>query len=119
MGSVGIGGRFEQVIDGRARVMQPRLQAQGKAAVLLYRQVIPGRGKIQSASIDRRFVARLKHRQGYPPGKHFGQLTAALIGQVQNHDNRQCETFAQRAENTQQRFDASGGGTDDDRFNSR
>ncbi|MNN78457.1 hypothetical protein D3C81_1950160 [compost metagenome] len=98
-------------------MMHSRLQAQGKAAVLLHRQVITGRGEIQRASLHRGLVARLKHRQGHPAGKYIRQMAVALVRHVQHDDDRQCEALAQRAEQVQQRLDATGGGTDHDRFN--
>jgi hypothetical protein len=40
--------------------------------------------------------------------KHLRQLAAALVGQVQHHDDRQAKALPQVRKNRQQRFDTPG-----------
>ncbi|MNI75152.1 hypothetical protein D3C73_1312800 [compost metagenome] len=86
--AVDVGRRLEQKVDGRARVMHAVFQAQGEAAVLLYRQVITGRGEIQGARLDGGLVTCLFDTHGHPTGEHLGQLAAPLVRQVQDNDDR-------------------------------
>ncbi|MNG19408.1 hypothetical protein D3C84_1035630 [compost metagenome] len=90
--------------------------AQGKTAVLFDRQVVPGSGEIQGSGFDRGLVQRFEDRQRHAPGEDFRQLAAALVRQVQDHDDRQHETLAQRTEDVEQRLYPAGRGTDHNGF---
>ncbi|MNY20663.1 hypothetical protein D3C86_1541570 [compost metagenome] len=94
-------------------------QAQGKAAVLLDRQVIPRPSEIQGAGFDPRLVAGFQHRQGHPSREDFGELAASCFRQVQHHHDRQAEAFAQRAEERKQRLHAACRGADHNSFYTR
>ncbi|MNE58300.1 hypothetical protein D3C80_1533210 [compost metagenome] len=99
--------------------MHSVLQAQGKAAVPFNRQVIPGRGEIQGPGFDRGLVPGFQDRQRHTPGENFRQMAAALVRQVQDHDDRQCEPLTQGSEDVQQRLYPAGRRTDHNRFNGR
>ncbi|MNF88616.1 hypothetical protein D3C84_711140 [compost metagenome] len=118
-GTVGIRRRREQKVDGGPRIMHAVFQAQGKAAVLFHRQVIARRGEIQRARFNQRLVMRLDNAHGDSSGKHVGEMAATLVRQVQHHDDRQHEAFAQRAEDAQQRLHATGRSPDHDSLHRR
>ena len=102
-----IGRGLKKVIDCRPRVMHRFLLTQGKTLILLHRDMVTGRGKVQGARHNRLFVLHLPDRQGHALGKHFGELAASLVGQVQHHDDRQGKISRELGKNRQQRFDSA------------
>ena len=67
----------------------------------------------------RLLVAGLQDRQRHPPGKDFRQVAAALVRQVQHHNDRQPKALAQRAKDIQQRLHPAGRRADHDGFYGR
>ncbi|MNP82985.1 hypothetical protein D3C76_1817840 [compost metagenome] len=78
--------------------------------------MIPGRGEIQGTGFNRGLVRGLHDRQRDTPGEDVHQVTTALARQVQDHDDRQCETLSQRTQDTEQRLNSASRRTDHNRF---